>query len=53
MLPEAELWTEVIALSLQDLTNPRSPKYAAHEARDWLSSENRDVGSFNWVCELI
>jgi hypothetical protein len=33
MLPEAELWTEVIALSLRDLTHPKNP-YAAREARD-------------------
>jgi hypothetical protein len=24
MLPEAELWTEVIALSLRDLTHPKN-----------------------------
>jgi hypothetical protein len=52
MLPEEDLWTEVIVLSLRDLTNPKNP-YAAREAQDWLSSENRVIGSFIWVCWLI
>jgi hypothetical protein len=53
MLPKTELWTEVVALSLRDLTNPKIPNYAVREAEEWLSSEDRDVGSFIWVCWLI
>jgi hypothetical protein len=52
MLPEAELWTEVIALSLRDLTHPKNP-YAAREAREWFSSDTQEIGSFCWVCQLI
>jgi hypothetical protein len=44
MLPEEDLWTEVIALSLRDLTNPKSPKLCSgggsglvfvRESRNW------------------
>ncbi len=52
MLPEADLWTEVIALSLRDLTHPKNP-YAAREAQDWFSSDSQEIGSFDWVCHLI
>jgi hypothetical protein len=40
-------------LSLRDLTNPKSPEYAAWEAQDWFSSDSQEIGSFAWVCQLI
>jgi hypothetical protein len=52
MLPEVDLWTEVIALSLRDLTHPKNP-YAAREAQTCFSSNSQEIGSFAWVCELI
>jgi hypothetical protein len=53
MLPEADLWTEVIALPLRDLTNPKASDYAAREAQEWFSSHSQEIGSFARVCQLI
>jgi hypothetical protein len=53
MLPEAELWTEVIAQSIRDLDSRGSSRYAAREAEDWFSSDSQVIGSFDWVCWLM
>jgi hypothetical protein len=53
MLPEAELWTEVIVQSIRDLDNRGSSRYAAREAEDWFSSDSQEIGSFDWACWLM
>ena len=52
MLPECELWIQLIALSLRDLTDSKN-QYVAREARDWFLSDSQEIGSFDSVCQLI
>jgi hypothetical protein len=53
MLPEPELWTEVIAQLIRNLDHLGSSSYAAREAQDWFSSNSQEPGSFDWVCWLM
>jgi hypothetical protein len=55
MLPEAELWTEVILQALDDLNRRTSSASgsAQDSARRWFASKNDDVGSFLWSCGVI
>jgi hypothetical protein len=55
MLPEAELWTQVILQAINDLDGRTSltPNSAKDSAREWFASESDAVGSFIWTCQLI
>ncbi len=47
MLPEAELWTQVILQAINDLDGRTSltPNSAKDSAREWFASESDAVGS--------
>ena len=55
MLPEAELWTQVILQAINDLDGRTSsiPGSAQNSAREWFASESDGVGSFIWTCQII
>lgn len=55
MLPEAELWTQVILQAINDLYGRTSsiPGSAQESARIWFASECDAVGSFKWTCQII
>jgi uncharacterized protein YfaT (DUF1175 family) len=55
MLPEAQLWTQVIIQAIRDSEEPALSKAPAvrRYARHWLASSNEEVGSFLWACQLI
>jgi hypothetical protein len=55
MLPEAELWTQVILQAINDLDGRTSsiPGSAQDSAREWFASESDAVGSFIWTCQII
>jgi hypothetical protein len=55
MLPEAELWTQVILQAIDDLDGRSSsiPGSAQDSAREWFASESDAVGSFIWTCQII
>ena len=55
MLPEAELWTQVIVQAINDLDGQTSsmPGSAQDSAREWFASESDAVGSFIWSCNII
>ena len=55
MLPEAELWTQVILQAISDLNGRTSltPGSAQDSAREWFASECDAVGSFIWTCQII
>jgi hypothetical protein len=52
MLPEAELWTEVILQAIDDMDRRASSasRSAEDSARQWFASGN---GSFLWSCRVI
>ena len=52
MIPEAELWTEVIVQAIEDLSSH------THDQRErsallWFNSRTEAVGSFIWACNVI
>jgi hypothetical protein len=51
MLPEAELWTEVILQAIDDLD--RCTSSASRSARHWFASEDDGIGSFVWSCRVV
>jgi hypothetical protein len=51
MLPEAELWTEVIRQAIKDLSSQHLPDQES--AGLWFNSPSDAVGSFIWVCQVI
>ena len=51
MLPEADLWTEVIRQAIKDLSSPYSPDQEF--ACLWFNSPSDVVGSFIWACHVI
>jgi hypothetical protein len=51
MLPEADLWTEVIRQAIKDLSAPHSPDQEF--ACLWFNSPSDVVGSFIWACHVI
>ena len=55
MLPEAELWTQVILQAINDLDGGTSsiPGSAQDSAREWFASESNAVRSFIWTCQII
>jgi hypothetical protein len=55
MLPEAELWTQVILQAINDLDGRTSsiPGSAQDSAREWFASESDAVRSFIWTCQII
>jgi hypothetical protein len=55
MLPEAELWTQVILQAITDLDGRTSltPLSAKDSAREWFASESDGIGSFVWACQII
>ena len=55
MLPEAELWTQVILQAINDLDGGTSsiPGSAQDSAREWFASESDAVRSFIWTCQII
>jgi hypothetical protein len=55
MLPESELWTEVMLQAIDDLDRRTSlsPTSAQDSAREWFASDSDAVGSLIWVCLVI
>jgi hypothetical protein len=55
MLPEAELWTQVILQAINDLDGQTSstPGSTKDSAREWFASESNAVRSFIWTCQII
>jgi hypothetical protein len=55
MLPEAELWTEVILQAIDDMDRCRSSasRSAEDSARQWFASDNEDIGTFVWSCRVV
>jgi hypothetical protein len=55
ILPEAELWTQVILQAITDLDGRTSltPHWAKNSAREWFASDGDAVGSFIWACQII
>jgi hypothetical protein len=55
ILPEAELWTQVIVQAITDLDGRTSltPRSAKDSAREWFASECDGVCSFLWTCQII
>jgi hypothetical protein len=55
MLPEAELWTEVIIQAIDDMDRRTSSasRSAEDSARKWFASERDGIGSFVWSCRVI
>ncbi len=55
ILPEAELWTQVILQAIADLDGRTSltPRSAKDSAREWFASECDGVCSFIWACQII
>jgi hypothetical protein len=55
MLPEAELWTEVILQAIDDMDRRTSSasRSAQDSARQWFASENDGIGSFVWSCRVV
>jgi hypothetical protein len=55
ILPEAELWTEVILQAIDDLDGRTSSgsRSAQDSARQWFASENDGIGSFVWSCRVV
>jgi len=55
MLPEAELWTEVILQAIDDMDGRTSSasRSAQDSARQWFASENDGIGSFVWSCRVV
>jgi len=58
IMPEARLLNCIIVRSFVDLERGRrrcSKKHrdAAKEAADWFASTSRELGSFEWVCDLL
>jgi hypothetical protein len=51
MLPEAELWTEVIRQAIKDLSSQHSSDQDS--AGLWFNSPSDAVGSFIWACHVI
>lgn len=51
MLPEADLWTEVIRQAIKDLSSQHSPDQEF--ACLWFNSPSDVVGSFIWACHVI
>jgi hypothetical protein len=55
MLPEAQLWTEVILQAIEDLDRRKSTASLSAEdsARQWFASDDEDIGTFVWSCRVI
>jgi hypothetical protein len=55
LLPEAELWTQVILQAINDLHGRTglAPHWAKDSAREWFASECDGVCSFIWACQII
>ena len=55
LLPEMELWTEVILLALDDLNRRTrfSSRSDQRSAKQWLDSDAEEIGSFVWACQAI
>lgn len=55
LLPEMELWTEVILLAIDDLN--RRTRFSSHSdqrsAKQWIDSDAEEIGSFIWACQAI
>jgi len=57
--PYKNLWSAVLDRAMQDIKGiiPGSEKYREKkiikEAEDWFGSDDRDIGSFLWVCEIL
>jgi hypothetical protein len=55
VLPEVELWTEVILLAIDDLD--RRIRFSSRSdqcsARAWFDSDADEIGSFVWACQAI
>ncbi|MEX0805480.1 MAG: hypothetical protein WD688_19500 [Candidatus Binatia bacterium] len=51
MLPEAQLWTEVVIQAIQDLAS-KDPR-ARSSAQEWFASDNDEVSDFIWVCTIM
>jgi len=56
---ERRLWAGVLIQAIRDLAgyivvpNKRERARLQYHARVWFTSDNRDVGSFLWVCDQI
>ena len=46
---DSEMWVAVLALAFADLENDATRL----DAFNWITSTNRDVGSFNWICHHV
>lgn len=55
MLPEAELWTEVILQAIDDLDRRTSSASlsAQDSARQWFASDHKGIGTFVWSCRVV
>lgn len=55
MLPEAELWTEVILQAIDDLDRRTSSAslLAQDSARQWFASDHKGIGTFVWSCRVV
>jgi hypothetical protein len=51
MLPEAELWTEVIRQAIKDLSSQQPSNQQC--ALLWFNSSSDAVGTFIWACHVI
>ena len=45
---DREMWIAVLALAFADLETT-----LPLDAFNWITSTNRDVGSFNWICHHV
>lgn len=58
-MDERRLWAGVLIQAVKDLAgyslglNKRERAGVQYHARVWFTSDNRDVGSFLWVCDQL
>ena len=59
---ERKLWLRVLMIALGDATgtrsviglqNPRARKAAHEDALLWLHSDETNVGSYCWICQML
>ena len=55
LLPEVELWTEVILQAIDDLDRRTAicSRSDHRSARAWFASDRDELGSFIWACQAI
>jgi hypothetical protein len=52
LLPEVELWTEVILQAMDDL-HGTTAHLDHRSARAWFASDRTELGTFVWACQAI